>query len=58
MRSLDEVLKDLSDAEKEYKEKCEKYGIEEKRKRKVKEEENTVENAEKQEEEKINQNKD
>ena len=34
MRSLEEVLKDLKDAEKEYQEKCLKYGIEEKQKRK------------------------
>ena len=27
MRSLEEVLKDLKDAEKEFKEKCELYGI-------------------------------
>ncbi len=32
MRSLDEVLKELNDAEKEFKEKCEKYGIAEKKK--------------------------
>lgn len=35
MRTLDEVLKDLNDAEKEYKEKCAKYGIEEKRKKRI-----------------------
>ena len=35
-RTLQEVLKDLEDAEKEYSEKCKKYGIEEKhRKKKV-----------------------
>ena len=34
MRSLEEVLKDLNDAEKEYAEKCKKYGIEEKQKKK------------------------
>ena len=38
MRSLDEVLKELSEAEKEYQAKCKKYGIEEKHKRKVVEE--------------------
>lgn len=37
MRSLEEVLNDLNSAEKEFKEKCEKYGIEEKTKKKVKE---------------------
>jgi len=36
MRSLEDVLKDLNDAEKEYKNKCDKYGIEEKGKRKPK----------------------
>ncbi|MBR0462451.1 MAG: hypothetical protein IJJ00_07055 [Erysipelotrichaceae bacterium] len=36
MRSLEEVLKDLKEAEKEYQEKCLKYGIEEKQKRKLK----------------------
>ena len=35
MRSLEEVLKDLKEAEKEYREKCLKYGIEEKQKRKT-----------------------
>ena len=35
-RTLQEVLKDLEEAEKEYSEKCKKYGIEEKhRKKKV-----------------------
>lgn len=34
MRSLEEVIKDLEAAEKEYKEKCDKYGIEETKKRK------------------------
>ena len=35
-RTLQEVLKDLQEAEKEYSEKCKKYGIEEKhRKKKV-----------------------
>lgn len=28
MRTLDEVLKELNDAEKEYQKKCEEYGIE------------------------------
>ncbi len=42
MRSLEDVLKDLHDAEKEYKEKCEKYGIEEKQKRKIKVDEQKV----------------
>ena len=36
MRELEEVLKDLKAAEKEYQEKCLKYGIEEKQKRKLK----------------------
>ena len=36
MRSLEEVLIDLKEAEKEYREKCLKYGIEEKQKRKTK----------------------
>lgn len=36
MRNLDDVLKDLNEAEKEFKEKCSKYGIEETRKRKPK----------------------
>ena len=31
MRSLEEVLKDLNAAEKEFKEKCEKYDINEKK---------------------------
>lgn len=34
MRSLDEVLAELKAAEKEYAEKCAKYGIEEKHKKK------------------------
>ena len=33
MRNLEDVLKDLKEAEKEYKEKCLKYGIEESHKR-------------------------
>lgn len=33
MRSLDEVLAELKAAEKEYAEKCQKYGIEEKHKK-------------------------
>lgn len=33
-KSLEQVLQELKDAEKEYKEKCLKYGIEEKKKRK------------------------
>lgn len=36
MRSLDEVLAELKAAEKEYAEKCLKYGIEEKQKKKKK----------------------
>ena len=36
MRSLEEVLKDLNEAEKEFKSKCEKYGIEETTKKKSK----------------------
>jgi len=42
MRSLEEVLKELKDAEKEYQEKCLKYGIQEKVKRKPKTEEGQV----------------
>ena len=38
MRSLDEVLKDLDAAEKEFKQKCDLYGIEETSKRKPKNE--------------------
>ena len=34
MRSLEEILADLDAAEKEYAEKCEKYGIEEKTRKK------------------------
>ncbi len=34
MRSLEEVLKDLKDAEKEFKEKCELYGINDDNKKK------------------------
>ena len=34
MRELEDVLKDLNAAEKEYKEKCQKYGIEEKHRKK------------------------
>lgn len=37
MRSLSEVLDDLNKAEKEYAEKCKKYGIEEKHKKKKEE---------------------
>ncbi len=37
-RSLKEILDELNAAEKEYEEKCKKYGIEEKHKRKKKEE--------------------
>jgi len=46
MKNLDDVLKELKEAEKEYQEKCLKYGIEEKVKRKAKVEENnnTTEN--------------
>lgn len=40
MKNLDDVLKELKEAEKEYQEKCLKYGIEEKVKRKAKVEEN------------------
>jgi len=36
-RTLEEILKDLKDAEKEYSEKCKKYGIEEKGKKKKEE---------------------
>ncbi len=41
MRSLDDLIKELDAAEKEYREKCQKYGIEESapaRKRKTEEE--------------------
>lgn len=34
MRSLEEVLKDLNDAEKEFQEKCDLYGIKETKKKK------------------------
>ena len=44
MRSLDEVLAELKAAEKEYAEKCLKYGIEEKQKKKKKAEVATDEN--------------
>ena len=44
MRSLEEVLKELNEAEKEFKKKCEKYGIEETKKRKPKENENEASN--------------
>ncbi|MDO4500305.1 MAG: hypothetical protein Q4B60_03410 [Erysipelotrichaceae bacterium] len=37
MKTLDEILKELNDAEKEFKEKCELYGIEETSKRRNKE---------------------
>ena len=36
MRNLDDVLKDLKEAEKEFKEKCQKYGIDEVSKQKSK----------------------
>ena len=36
-RSLEEILADLNAAEKEYSEKCKKYGIEEKHKKKKEE---------------------
>lgn len=39
VRTLEDVLADLKAAEKEYKEKCLKYGIEEKHKRKKNENE-------------------
>lgn len=42
MRSLEDVLKDLKEAEKEFQEKCNKYGIEEQRKRRNKEENNEI----------------
>ncbi len=38
MRSLEEVLKDLNDAEKEFQEKCDLYGIKESNKKKKDEE--------------------
>ena len=34
MKTLEEILKELNEAEKEYQEKCRKYGIEEITKRK------------------------
>ena len=34
MRSLEEILKELNEAEKEYAKKCKEYGIEEKGKKK------------------------
>lgn len=42
-RTLEEVLSDLKEAEKEYKEKCLKYGIIEKQKRKKEESNDTNE---------------
>lgn len=47
MKTLDEILKELNDAEKEFKEKCEKYGIEEKAKRKVKDDAKSTNEASK-----------
>ena len=41
MRTLEEILADLNAAEKEYSEKCKKYGIEEKRKKKKEDEKQT-----------------
>lgn len=46
MRNLDEVLKELNEAEKEYQAKCKKYGIEEKHKRKIVEENPTEQTVE------------
>ena len=46
MRDLEDILKELKSAEKEYAEKCKKYGIEEKKSKKKDEnvaDENTVE---------------
>ena len=43
MKRLDELLKQLEEAEKEYSEKCQKYGIEETSKRKKKEVDKTSE---------------
>lgn len=43
MKRLDELLKQLEEAEKEYSEKCQKYGIEETSKRKKKEGDKTSE---------------
>lgn len=45
-RTLEDVLEDLKQAEKEYKEKCLKYGITEKIKRKKKDDPNAVESEE------------
>lgn len=42
MRNLEDVLKDLKEAEKEFQEKCNKYGIEEQRKRRSKEDNNEI----------------
>ncbi len=39
MRSLEEILKELNEAEKEYARKCKEYGIEEKGKKKKNEDE-------------------
>lgn len=47
MRSLEEVLKELNEAEKEFKEKCNKYGIEETKKRKPKTNDDEASNEEK-----------
>ena len=42
MRNLEDVLKDLKEAEKEFQEKCNKYGIEEQRKRRNTEDNNEI----------------
>lgn len=42
MRNLEDVLKDLKEAEKEFQEKCNKYGIEEQHKRRNKEDNNEI----------------
>ena len=44
-RSLDEVLQELKQAEKEYQEKCKKYGIQEKEKKKKQDEQIDGENV-------------
>ena len=54
MRDLEEILKELKNAEKEYAEKCKKYGIEEKKSKK-KEEANQEETSNTQETIDVNQ---
>ena len=47
-RSLQEILEELNAAEKEYADKCKKYGIEEKHKKKKEEEPVSEENSDEQ----------